>query len=253
MSPQQIGPQQGIALATGAISGKVTKVVQVPQFGDIQVISAGTAEVIVFGFYTDEAPSFSGGYGGREPQARPKKVSLTPWAGRQPFTLNVPMLLSNRGDSITDFIRAIHNIGSGNGQTVGPTGKVTADTEPQLLNVQARGLRFPDHAAKTWAIEDVQWGQLWRRADFAPRQQLVTLTFQEQPTGDILTAPTLSATQRGKVRHYTVTKEDLKAHRGLTGIAAKQLGDPNRWVDIAALNHISRSSQLKAGMVLTLP
>ncbi|MHB8240684.1 MAG: LysM peptidoglycan-binding domain-containing protein [Solirubrobacteraceae bacterium] len=101
------------------------------------------------------------GYGGHPVGARPKRKALTVYQGRQPFTLEVPMILWNDGASVEGDRIALDNM---------------ATTEAELLTqappvVQIKAsytLPIPpalgtENTAKWW-IEDLAWGEEFRKA-----------------------------------------------------------------------------------------
>lgn len=192
---------------------------------------------IVRGCRTDEEPVFSGGYGGYEAVARPKKPDLTVYTGRRSFQLTLPMLLDGFIDrrSVEDDIHDLNLLATG-----------TVGQGPPPVTVD--GVRFPARAGDTWAINDVIWGDAERRHDEVRIRQQVTVTLIEVTTDKQLRESTLSAINRGQPVHYRVKHGDT-----LLTIAAKQLGDAKRWPDIAALNNLRSTGQLKVGMQLRLP
>jgi nucleoid-associated protein YgaU len=203
--------------------------------GDIVI--AGS--VTVGGWLTDEPPIVSGGYGGFQPHPRPLKTALTQWEGRDPFQLTVPLLLDVGGDAVSPAIRALDQLAVHDKNTPAETVKVTG------------AIHIPEQAGEDWVINDLAWGAVLRRAsDTVIIRQHVTVTLLEHITDTLLAASTLSARHgnRIRIRHYRVHKGDT-----LQSIAARQLGDPKRWADIAALNGLRSSGQLRPGRLIRLP
>jgi len=208
---------------------------------DLTITTADSEKRRVHGWLVDDPPTLSGGYGGFRVADRPRKSSLTIWQGRQPFQLTVPMLLSDRGSSIRDEIHNLDVISSG-----------TSKGAPPYVKVDG-AVPVPVHAGELWVIQDVQWGAIVRRRDRVVIRQDVTVTLLEYVSDATLEASTESSrTPGGKtiIRRYTVKKGDT-----LGSIAARQLGDQKRWVDVAAVNGFRSSNDLKKfiGRKIRLP
>ena len=100
------------------------------------------------------------GYGGHPIGARPKRKALTVYQGRQPFTLEVPMILWNLGNSVESDREALDNM---------------ATTEAELLTQQppvvqidaAYPLPIPPalgtQKTARWWLENLTWGEEFRR------------------------------------------------------------------------------------------
>lgn len=259
MSVSSLGSEVGAALASslgGVIGGAVgaagaaeaaaqqigTSVGEALPTGDVIVICGKPARAFG-GWYTDESPSISGGYGGYQSTLRPKRAPLTDWQGRDLFILTVPLILSRGGKSIHDDRAALDALATGTRHNPPPPVKVFGVPEP----VGASG---------SWVIQDPGWGDLLRRSDGALYRQFVTLTLLEYIDETLLQASTQDSRVNGHVvvEHYTVTKHDLSLKSSaLQHIAAKTLGDGTRWPDIAVLNNLRSSGQLKLGQLLKLP
>lgn len=195
---------------------------------------------------TDDAPLPTGGYGGWQTHTRPKKRSLVVWEGREPFQIPVPLLLYRNGQPINSLIRDLDAMGSG-----------TDDTPPPVVRIKG-ALMIPANAGADWVIQDIAWSEEIRHLligrDYHVAQIvtriLATVTLYEHVTDRHLAASTLTD-RRGRgtvIKHYKVKKGDT-----LVSIAAHKLGDPKRWVDIAALNGLRSSGKLKPNQTLRLP
>lgn len=182
---------------------------------------------------------FDGGYGGHTVTPRIRKRALTDWTGRNPFTGTMPLLLYRGGASVEADKDALEVMATGRDDTPTPTVKLGAHA---LL---------PAVCGQDWFVEDLDWsGDEQRLAQGKTLiWKLVTVTVLESVQDTLLGPSTLPATtSSGTVKHYTVKAKDT-----MQSIAARQLGNQDRWVDIAVLNGLRGNGQLKAGMVLTLP
>lgn len=193
---------------------------------------------VVHGWKTDQDAVPSGGYGGFQVTPRPKKAALTVWQGRDPFTLTIPMLLHRHGNSIEDEIHDLGVLSSG-----------TSRGAPPQVNVQG-AILVPTHAGRDWTIEDLQWGAARRRRNGTITRQEVTVVLQEFVDDTSLPTSTEDTLRNGRtiIRHYRVKHGDT-----LLSIAARELGDAKRWTDIAVLNGLRSSGQLKPGRLIRLP
>lgn len=205
-------------------------------FADIIVYARDTDRQIDL-WAIDDPVTVSGGYGGFQTQSRPRKAALTPWMGRDPFSLTIPGLFFNGGASLQDALHDLDVLSSG-----------TSAGGPPVVRVGG-AIRTPDHAGLDFVINDVGWGDQIRTRGAITRQT-VTLTLLEYVDDRLLAASTLKDRQSRKtvVRHYHVKKGDT-----LRSIAARELNDSKRWVDIAALNGLRSSGKLKTGQTLRLP
>lgn len=179
----------------------------------------------------------SGGYGGWQIVQRPLKPSLTNWTGRDPFGLSMPIMLYNGGDSVEPERRALEQLATG--------------TPPEIVDLQGQALPVPAQASGKWVINDLVWGEeVRRKSDFSLTRKLVTVTLLEHITDTILRTSSASTRVNGHqvIRHYRV-----KAGDTLQKIAGRELGDAKRWTDLATLNGLRSSGQLKTGMLLRLP
>jgi hypothetical protein len=100
------------------------------------------------------------GYGGHPVGERPRRKSLTVYQGRQPFTLEVPMLLWRDGASVERDRMAIDEMATSEGNL--------RTQAPPVVQIKASyTLPIPEplgteHTARWW-IEDLVWGDEIRR------------------------------------------------------------------------------------------
>lgn len=201
---------------------------------DVQI----TAGRLTVGLWrTDDPITPSDGYGGWEVIDRPNRAGLTDWKGRNPFSLTVPGLLYQGGDSVEPDRRALDQLATG--------------SPPEIVAITGRALPIPQVCTGRWVIEDVQWGEEVRRGtDGSLTRKHVTVVLREHVADTLLRKSTKSSRIGGHqvIRHYRVKEKDT-----LESIAARELGSATRWVDIAALNGLRSSGQLKPRMLLRLP
>jgi nucleoid-associated protein YgaU len=192
----------------------------------------------------------SEGFGGHEVTNRPKKIGITDWAGRPPFKVQLPIILSDRGASVLAARQTLEQaaIGANNRRP----DAVQVHRDPGAGGGSGTlGDLPPGSGAEGWFIEDIDLsGRAKRRPDRTLVLKEIVLTLLEKQAGDTVREPTLSATVAGKAvaTHYIVKKGDT-----LPSIAARELGDSTRWGDIAVLNGLRSSGQLKPGMTLKMP
>jgi len=181
------------------------------------------------------------GYGGHPIGARPKKKALTVWEGRQPFQMEVPILLDLGGQLVEGLRATLDRMAT----------SVNGQKPPPVKIVSNRGkLPIPADIPETadWWIEDLKWGEEKRRAsDGELVRQEVAVTLLERIDDELFsTAPKIVSTRRA--HNYTVKKGDT-----LHSIAASQLGNATRWKEIADLNGIRSDGQLKPGRIIHIP
>jgi hypothetical protein len=155
------------------------------------------------------------------------------------------LVLSRGGASVEPDRRAIDTLATG-----------TDNKRPTAVEISGQALPIPPGAGREgWFIEEPDWSgpEKRRSSDKGLIRKEVTLILLEKISGDTVRPPALTTRVAGRtvVTHYRVKQADLKT--GLPGIAARELGDHDRWVDIATLNGLRSSGQLKVGMMLKLP
>ncbi len=201
---------------------------------DVQIIAG---KVSVGLWLTDDPIVPSEGYGGWQVVDRPNRPGLTDWTGRNPFQLTVPALLYDGGRSVEPDRRALEQLATG--------------SPPEIVTLKGRALPVPSVCSGKWVIEDLQWSDERRRGgDRSLTRKHVTVVLREYVADTLLRKSTRSSRIGGHqvIRHYRVKKKDT-----LMSIAARELGSSTRWVDLATLNGLRSSGQLKTGMLLRLP
>jgi LysM domain len=101
------------------------------------------------------------GYGGHPIGARPKRKALTIYQGRQPFQLEVPMVLYRGGASIESDREALDNMATTEGDVYTQQPPVVKITASYALPIPP-ALGNEDTAR--WWIEDLKWGEEFRKA-----------------------------------------------------------------------------------------
>ena len=196
-----------------------------------------------------QEPAAVPGEGGWSFVSRPRRVGFTEWDGYDPYVLTLPILFdgfaANRSverdiATLTDMMR----------KPVGPR------KQPALLRIIAPGVPMTN---LLWVLNGMVQGDVIRRPDGPRVRAFFTLTFLEYVSADILVAarpasPAAAAVARNPAgaaattRTYTVKKGD-----SLWSIAARQLGDGKRWMEIRDLNGLRDPNRLAVGSVLRLP
>jgi hypothetical protein len=203
------------------------------------------------------------GYGGWGVTARPKKVGLSEWGGRNPYAFDLDWLIDNyeEGD------------GAGTERAVWILEQMAGlgdDDEPPTLIVDASGAIPHDYTrspGNRWIIENLGWDKKYEIRNDNGRLIRVrgTISFRKHTFDQALGAYTAAersrrkaaskrkAGQRGSAgsrrkKSYTVKKGDT-----LAKIAASRLGKSSRWREIAELNGISDPRKLVVGQKLKMP
>jgi hypothetical protein len=126
--------------------------------------------------------TLSGGAGGWEDLARPRRRAATEWTGTPLYTYVLPLLLSGMEHQvgvdkpIESEIRALTSWGHRTHKT----------GEPPILRISGP-IRVP--TSLRWVIADTAWGQQTRNRDGRRIQQYVTLTLKEHVEAVILKGP----------------------------------------------------------------
>lgn len=188
--------------------------------------------------------------------ARPRDLALTEWDGRSPMRVSGPFLFDgwSEGKSVEPDIRNLERM----------LGIAAGAPEPPVVLFDAEGSVPHDHTASPfleWVIDDVEWGDALGESNRRMRQE-GTITFLQYVEDERLARQ--SHAQRHRKRHkkhrkgkgkkgahaktYTVRPGDT-----LSSIAARLLGNANRWREIAKLNDIRDPRNVKPGRKLKLP
>jgi|SRR5262252_3076340 hypothetical protein len=171
----------------------------------------------------DGPPTMTGGIGGWNQIARPRRVALTQWGGREPYQMDVPILFNGWHDqqSVEREIRQLNKMGLGLDWHQPPT--VTLDGAHPDVAV----------AGAQWVINDITWGDdvYWDLGKdgtpFRMRQDAVVhlLEYHEEDRLNIVVTKSLPNT-------YIVHRKG----ETLRSIAKAMYGNGDRWKDIKKAN-----------------
>lgn len=226
-----------------------------------------------------DRPDVSSGYGGWDEVARPKRSTVTTWAGQPARRMALSLLFDNwyAGTSVELDIRRLERMALPR-----PGG------QPPTVSVSAPGgVIPPTYEALPWVIDAISWGDaLMNRAGNRVRQA-VTLTLLQFITDDMVkVSPAKKRRQKSKRASGSTTKKGAKKKRvashgrrgkpargtaartfalaapatvvafdgeDLLSVAARELGDASRWHEIADLNGIRDPRAVRRAQVIRLP
>jgi len=200
--------------------------------------SEGAAVKVLRG---DGPPTMVGGVGGWSQIARPRRVSLTQWAGREPYQMDVPILFDNwhNQGAVEREIRQLNKMALGDDWSQPPT--VTLDGA--IPNVPVAGA--------TWVITGIDWGEdvYWDKSDkgiyFRMRQDAVVHLLEYHAEERLQITMTKSLPNQYIVHRKGET---------LRSIAKSMYGNGDRWKDIRKANpRIRDPNALKVGLKLRIP
>lgn len=238
-----------------------------PPLGFVR-ISSTDPPVTVHARLADERPNPSSGYGGWEEVERPRRKPITTWKSQPGLQLELPLLLDGWADdrSVEHEISQVEKLGL-------PT---AADGEPPQLKIAAAGGMVP-HQTVTWVVADLSWGDALANEQGNRVRQQFTLTLL-QYVEDIYLAQRSAANRvrkkkaaakrkRGAAKKRVVAKRSARKHKpgnvgtpaefgqgeDLLSLAARELGDAERWVEIAELNGLRDPRAILPGQILRLP
>lgn len=238
-----------------------------PEIGWVQIKSSDPPVTLVARL-SDERPNVDAGYGGWAEVARPRRRPLSIWVGSPALRLTLPILFDRYDDdvSVERQIAQLERLAT-------PT---ASDGSPPRVKFAVRGAHVP-HQAKTWVVDALTWGDaLMNRAGNRTRQQ-VTIALLEWIADVRVRENSPAKRQRAKTKRAATkagaSQKRVIAARGrkppqkkraiadtsfgagedLLTIAARELGDADRWVEIAALNGLRDPRSIRVGQVLRLP
>lgn len=242
-----------------------------PAIGWVRVTSADPPLQVTVRL-SDERPTIDSGYGGWDEIARPRRSPITTYKGSPGLHLTLPLLLDGwaQGRSVEREIAVLERMGQ----------RTASDGEPPRLRVIARGAAIP-HQERRWVINEIAWGDALMNRDGNRVRQQVTLSLieyvedvhlAERSAAKRRRAKATSAKQtRGATKRITVRRSNVVSRvklssiasgvvaagfgegEDLLSIAARELGDASRWVEIAKLNNLRDPRAIAPGQVLRLP
>lgn len=195
----------------------------------------------------DAPPTITGGYGGWDTVARPRRQSLTVWNGRDPFTMTFDLIFDAyiAGTSVETPVSILERM------ALPPR----AGAEPPIVRVAGA---LP-HKDLTWVIatDGLAWGDsLWSPRGFRTRQA-VTVKLLRYVAPDRIQDGTAASRARDKAagtgRNPHAASVTVASGDTAVSIAARELGDYTRWPEIADANSIRDPDRLTIGQVLRLP
>jgi hypothetical protein len=215
--------------------------------------------------------SFVAGYGGWNQISRPRRPPLSVWSGEPGMTMTLGVLFNHfrSGElSVEAELATLEKMAQ-------PTG---SDGQPPRVIVEAAGGAIP-HQAKQWVINDLVYGDAIMNWNGNRCRQQVTVTLLEYVAVVYLRQKSAAKRQRAKaaaqrkaagaaqkrvqvrrsrkaqgaVGHSLSLVSTTPDGEDLLTIAARELGDADRWVEIAELNGIRDPRSLVTGQVILLP
>ncbi len=221
----------------------------------------------------DREPLVTAGYGGWSEIARPLKSPIAFWLGAPGLRMNLPIIFDSfhNDQSVERNIAKLERLATA----------TAANGQPPVFTLTARGGAVP-HQDTLWVVDSLTWnsGQTMNAAGARTRALCDVALFEwiqdqrvveRSPTKRIRALSKLKQPKRGGQNKRVV------AHRGkhtvsagphllavsadaafgtgedLLTIAARELGDCTRWVEIAQLNGIRDPRAIVPGQVLRMP
>ena len=246
---------------------------QPPPLGWVR-ITAADPPLEVVARLAEEPAIFTAGFGGWNAVERPRRPPITTFTAPPGREMQLAILLDewSSGRSIEAELDQVRKMGR-------PT---SSDGEPPQLTIAALGNAVPGQAL-TWVVSDLAWGDALANENGDRVRQQVTLTLLEY-VEDVYLAERSAANRRRKKRQLAKKRRGAKAKRvrakrgrrrpgatartvslaeadaapapdgeDLLSLAARELGDADRWVEIAELNGLRDPRAIVVGQELRLP
>jgi LysM domain len=239
-----------------------------PRVGWVRIASSDPP-LSVTARLAEERPNVEDGYGGWDEVVRPRRSPITTWRASPGLKLTLPILLDGwaEGRSVEREVAQLEQMGR-------PT---ASDGDPPRVRLEATGNAIP-YLSRVWVITALAFGDaLMNRAGNRVRQQ-VTLSLLEY-VHDVYLAQRSAANRRRRKAAQPKTRAGARSKRvvvkrsgkpkpktkgrtavgdwgageSLASIAAHELGDAARWIEIAQLNGIRDPTAVEPGQVLRLP
>lgn len=217
----------------------------------------------------------SSGYGGWDEVERPQRSTVTTWKGQPARRMSVPIIFDEwvSGESVELEIRRLERMALPR-----PGG------QPPTVRVAAAGGVIPPYLeALDWVIDAISWGDALANQNWNRTRQAATITLLEYISDELIAIRSSAKRKRAKRKRATGAsrkkgaKQKRAASKGkrkttrrtavllsssesdpytgedLLSVAARELGDARRWIEIAALNGIRDPRAIKRGQVIRLP
>lgn len=221
-----------------------------------------------------ERPDVSAGYGGWAEVERPRRTTVTTWTSQPARRMSLNVLIDNwyEGRSVEDQIRQLERMALPRPGGQPPVVKVSA----------AGGVIPPFYEALGWVIDAISWGDGLTNENWNRVRQAATVTLLEYVSDDLLAKRTSPAKKQRAKRARATGKNRQKGARNkraaskgktprragratragepivydgedLLSVAARELGDARRWVEIAQLSGIRDPRAVQRGQIIRLP
>jgi hypothetical protein len=218
----------------------------------------------------DKEPLVTAGYGGWSEIARPRKRPISFWLGAPGLRMTLPIIFDGfrDGRSVERDIAKLERLATA----------TAANGQPPVLTLVARGGAVPNQD-KLWVVDSLGWqsGQTMnasgartraicdvalfefiedaRLVERSPSKRIRALSKQKQSKRGGKSKRVVA--KRAKTVVHKSTRVDLDTDFGtgedLLTIAARELGDCTRWVEIAQLNGLRDPRAITPGQVLRMP
>jgi hypothetical protein len=228
---------------------------------------------------SDQRPNIDSGYGGWNAVVRPRRHPYTTWAGTPVLHQTVGVVFDGyiSGASVERPLAQLERLAF-------PSAK---DNTPPRVTIATTGGAVP-HQDRVWVIDNLQWGDnaVMNRRGNRIRQDVI-IGLLEYVHDTLLEELSAAARQRVKAAAYVkkagapsksvisalvhqaalqvpanpparaavsaTSTSSFAQGEDLLTIAARELGDASRWVEIAQLNGIRDPRAISPGQVIRLP
>jgi len=219
----------------------------------------------------EDRPTVESGYGGWAEVERPRRKPLTTFKAPPALRMTLPILLDNfvDGRSIEADLTRLERMAR----------PLASDGEPPRVWIAAKGGAIP-YQGLAWVIDAIEWGDALMNGSGNRVRQAATLSLLEYVEDVYLTEKSAAQRRRSKSAATKSKKgapskritagrkkakapgpglraadpaDDFGAGEDLASIAARVLGDADRWPEIAELNGIRDPASIRPGQVLRLP
>lgn len=188
--------------------------------------------------------AITGGYGGWEIINRPRRQGVTHWGGRNPFQMNLALIL----DGHANFQRV--ETDCSRMERLALPHPNPGGTPPVVTFAETKAI---PHSDLEWVVENIEWGEAIRDNQGNRTRQHVVLNLLRYVKVDIIQV-SAAENARNKGGGKSVRTIDVRAGDTLQKIAARELKDNKRWKEIQKLNpNIKDPSNLKGIAKVKIP
>jgi hypothetical protein len=228
--------------------------------GHVRLDARDRRTLPVVGWLDATPPAVTGGYGGWQPVARPRRRALIEWVGADPYQVSFGMIIDGYLEQPARLSRTLYGP-----RSVEPVcnalHQMAITSRPGQAPTRVRLSGMPASVPRSvslWVIDQLTWGDCIRnRSGTRLRQAVQLVLLQATSSADVTVSAEAVAYQHSPNPRLLTRQEKVPppgGSRGLQLLAAHVYGQASRWRDIIKANPGLRDPErIKQGTLVRLP